>query len=89
MITEQQLDDVVAYVAGAGLSEATIATLKQTYPDWHYTYAFDDDMGHARPVRERDDFNVYLVNASDHCAQLTTQPEHASGVVFAEIGEEW
>ena len=89
MMNEQQLEQVIAYVATQGLSEVTLTQLKQQYPDWHYTYAFDDDMGAAMPVRERADFNVYLVDSSDHCAQLTRQIENATGVVFAEIAAEW
>lgn len=37
----------------------------------------------ARPVLERPGFNLYLINGSKHCLNLTTDPDVAIGVVIA------
>ena len=39
----------------------------------------------ARRWAERDTFNLYLVNSSDHCSKLCNDAESASGIVLAEV----
>jgi hypothetical protein len=45
----------------------------------------EDDISAAKPYIERPDFNVYLVDSRDHWSVLSLDPEHASGLVFAEV----
>jgi hypothetical protein len=67
-----------------GLDEAAVAALCAAYPGLHFTVCDDDDVpARLVPVAERAGFNVYLVDAGEHCAKFTTEPAHASGLVFA------
>lgn len=85
MISETQIDQVVGDVVSAGLSEATISGLRQRYTGVHFTYCNDDDICGPKPVRVATQFNVYLVDGRGHCLRFTTDTQHASGLVLAEI----
>lgn len=85
MISQQELDAIIHHVEQQGLSEAVLAQLRNQYNDYHFTYCIDDDMDAYEPVIEKNGFNIYFVNTSDHCASLTRQLETASGLVFGEV----
>jgi hypothetical protein len=86
MITEDVLNAICEYASGQVIGEPLVADLRKQYPDYHFTWCFDEDIGAtARPWAERENFNIYLVNSSDHCSKLSNDPESASGVVLAEV----
>ena len=90
MMTESDIEAILAEIESDGLSESLIVTVRQRYPDFHFTYCMDDDMDAHTPARVCRGFNVYYVNSTDHCATLTANLEQASGLVFAEvIDEDW
>lgn len=88
MITVEQLQAIIQNVEQHGLDHRTPARLRELYPGMHFTYCLDDDINHARPVEERTRFNIYLVEAGQHCLGLTTDLAVASGVVLAELVHE-
>ena len=85
MVNEQMLEQVIDVVTRQGLSEATLAGLREQFDDAHFTYCMDDDIGGATPFRECEGFNIYLVNSQDHCSVLTREVDGASGMVLAEV----
>lgn len=88
MIPPERLDQVAAIVTGAGLNEQTLAALRETFADLHFTYCMDQDIGVGSPVREADGFNLYLVDGRGHCMQFTTDAEAATGLVLAEVDDQ-
>ncbi|MET0065357.1 MAG: DUF6129 family protein [Candidatus Thiodiazotropha sp.] len=87
MISTDQLEQIGAFTQTHAPSEATLALLREKYPDIHFTYCMDDDVVAARPVHESDTFNLYLIDSRNHCLGFTQDPEIATGVVVAEIDE--
>jgi len=86
MIPEQVLNEICDYASSQEIGETLIAALRKQYPEYHFTWCFDDDIGAtAKPWTERPQFNLYLVNSSEHCSTLSNDPESASGVVLAEV----
>lgn len=85
MLNEQAIEQVIDVVKQQGLSEATLAVLREQFDDAHFTYCMDDDVGAANPYRECEGFNIYLVNSADHCSVLTREVDGASGMVLAEV----
>lgn len=85
MSVAENIEAVVADVLSSGLSEGTVADLRQRYQGIHFTWCMDDDVCGPEPVREAKGFNVYLVDASEHCLRFTDDPEAASGFVLAEV----
>ena len=88
MIAQQDLDAIISVVEQQGLSETLIGQLRDQYSDYHFTYCMDDDMDAHTPAIAKDQFNVYFVNSADHCASLTKDLDHASGLVFGEVIED-
>ncbi|GAB6054550.1 hypothetical protein JCM17960_33700 [Magnetospira thiophila] len=86
MITDDVIDQVINFVARNGIDATKISDLRAQVGGIHVTHCMDDDIGeNARPVRETPDFNVYLVDSSDHCLRLTPDREIATGLVIAEV----
>ena len=90
MIAADQIAALADAVAEQGLDEHAIARLRDAYPQLHFTYCSDDDVGaNAKPVAERPGFNVYLVGGTTgHCLTMTNDNEFATGLVFAEVIED-
>ncbi|MNQ19299.1 hypothetical protein D3C85_323600 [compost metagenome] len=86
MISQAVLDDVIRQAEEGVLDDALLARLRSANPGVHFTLCMDDDiMVNAKPLFERQRFNLYLVNSSDHCSILSNDPDAASGIVLAEI----
>ncbi|WP_027854787.1 DUF6129 family protein [Marinobacterium litorale] len=86
MITEDVLNEICDFASSQVIGEELVAELRIKYPDYHFTWCFDDDIGAtAKPWAERPTFNLYLVNSADHCSKLSNDPGSASGIVVAEV----
>jgi hypothetical protein len=83
MISENDLDQIVTKTLEVGANESGLAVLKQSFPHLHFTLCSDDDIINGKPIYKNPLFNMYLVNTSQHCAVLTNDADHASGVVIA------
>ncbi|MGB1090733.1 MAG: hypothetical protein ACPGYX_01315 [Oceanobacter sp.] len=88
MISSEQLEQLMQDVEASGLDEARVIELRKQYEGTHFTYCMDDDVIYPKAYAERNGFNVYLVDSSDHCSKITSAVEYASGVVLAEVIED-
>lgn len=85
-VTETLLDQITTIISRAGVGMESTAALRDAFPDIHFTYCLDDDIGAGiDPFREADGFNIYLINGSEHCISFTRSLEAATGLVLAEI----
>lgn len=85
MINPEQVQEIAAKIAAAGVDENTVAMLRQNYPRIHFTYCMDDDIPNHRPVVACARFNLYLIDGREHCLCLTSDYDVATGLVVAEI----
>jgi len=85
MISIEQTNEIAETCDRLGVDESVISTLRQQYPDIHFTYCMDDDIPNHEPVIERPGFNLYLIDGREHCLCLTRDYSSATGVVVAEI----
>lgn len=85
MISQERLAEITEFIEAKGLDEITVSGLRVQYPGMHFTYCMDDDVYEVDPVQERQRFNIYLVDAREHCLRLTNDPDVATGLVIAEI----
>ena len=81
----EELAGIAAWLKERELSESILPELRQSYPDMHFTWCMDDDIGCEAAVLEEEGFNLYLVDGREHCLKFTTDPEAATGVVIAEV----
>jgi hypothetical protein len=88
MISHQLIDQVIAIITRAGASTESVAALREAFPDLHFTYCLDDEIGAGiAPLREADGFNLYLVDGRNHCLTFTSDIDAATGMVLAEVTE--
>jgi len=81
-LAEGQLEAIAAAVDDPRSLEL-VGRLRSQFAGLTFTLCADDDVIGVRPVLEQSEFNLYLVDGSDHCMRLTRQPELASGVLVA------
>jgi hypothetical protein len=87
VIAPERIDLVARVVERAGLSDQTVSALRESFPECHFTYCLDDDIGaEAEPVREGDGFRIYLIDGRGHCMRFTGDQDSATGLVLAETG---
>lgn len=85
MITEQTIKEIAQLTSQLPLDQAISSGLRNRFPEIHFSYCLDDDVINGRPVISTPDFNLYLVDARDHCLTLTTNHEVATGVLVAQV----
>ncbi len=80
-------EDVLArFDAALGLQDAdadALAGFRNDFPGISLTRCDLSDLGVEEPFREYPRFNLYLIDARDHCSHLTADPACATGVVIA------
>lgn len=64
-------------------ANAVLADFRRRFPGLTLTRCDVSDMGVEEPFREYPRFNLYLVDAADHCWRLTADPARATGIVVA------
>jgi hypothetical protein len=60
------------------------ARLREFLPSILVTSCDASDMGVEEPFRDSPKGLVYLVDRSEHCWKITTDPETATGILFAK-----
>jgi hypothetical protein len=86
MINDELIDQIVTILSRAGLTDASVAALRDAFPALHFTHCLDDDIGAGiEPAREAERFNLYLVDGRSHCMTFTRDPDAATGLVLADI----
>lgn len=61
--------------------------LRAAFPDLHFTFCDDADVLSDDAFLASAGFNLYLIDASSHCLQLTVDLAVASGLVVATLEE--
>lgn len=78
------LDRIRSLLEGEGSAADRIASLRNTFPGVSLTRCDASDMDTETPVLQTQGFDVYLIDTSEHCVKITTQPEAATGLIVAE-----
>lgn len=84
MIEEKVINEINTALIKQGLNENAVTALRKKWPGIHFTYCSDDDVSHAKAVRESDGFNIYLIDSRNHCLCFTSSTEVATGLVLAQ-----
>lgn len=69
---------------GASNNAERIANVRKAFPDLSLTRCDASDMDAETPVLETPGFYVYLLDTSEHCVRITTDPAAATGLIVAE-----
>ena len=74
----------VENVLGKAVTVGWLERLRRVLPGRAITVCDAADMTEGRPYREYPEFEVYLVDGSGHCWQLTQDPAVATALVVAQ-----
>ncbi|QSA99310.1 hypothetical protein [Methylococcus sp. EFPC2] len=83
-IATNALDEIRGLLEGEGSSAERVANLRKAFPGLSLTRCDAGDMDTETPILETAGFAVYLIDTSEHCVRITTQPEAATGLILAE-----
>ena len=84
-LSTQDLAEIDGLFAGADGETQAIEALRRRFPSLSLTRCDASDVDAEQPFRQYPAFNLYLVDAADHCWRLTSDPERATGLVMAGI----
>lgn len=87
MIAVQQLTEIADHLQHHWQGPATLVALRGMLPGVHLAWCMEDEIGADEPVVEAEQFNLYLIDGSNHCLTLTSELEQATGILIAEVDE--
>jgi hypothetical protein len=82
-LSEEALARIDAVLEPRDADPAAVAGIRRAVGGLSVTQCDESDMGVETPFRQYPKFNLYLVDASQHCWRLTADPARASGLVVA------
>ena len=82
-LNEDALTRLEAALSPPDADPVALAGFRRDFPGLSLTRCDVSDLGVEQPFRQYQRFNLYLVDASDHCWRLTADPARATGVVVA------
>lgn len=81
-LAENELDEIAKLLAAPGAEAETVAELRRRFRHLSWTRCDASDMTEP-PFRRCGRFDLHLLDTSDHCAQVTTDPARTTGVILA------
>lgn len=82
-LTVSQLESIERFLM-AEAAPSNIAAFRAEFPGVAITRCDASDVQDETPFRKHPLFDLYLLDARDHCVRLTTNPNEATGVVVAQ-----
>ena len=82
-LAEQELNEIEQVLNRPDASGLAYAELRQRFPHLALTRCDASDVT-EEPFRSYPAFDLHLLDASDHCAQVTEDPAKATGLILAK-----
>lgn len=82
-LAEQELIEIEQVLTSPDASGAAFGELRKRFPRLALTRCDASDVT-EEPFRSYQAFDLHLLDASDHCAQVTTDPARATGLILAK-----
>jgi hypothetical protein len=83
-LSEDALTRIDAVLRLPDADSGALAGFRHDFPGLSLTRCDVSDLGVEEPFRQYPRFNLYLVDASEHCWRFTADPARATGLVVAE-----
>jgi hypothetical protein len=81
-LSADELMEIDRVLSAPDVDACVVAEMRQRFPHLSWTKCDASDVTET-PFRSYDRFDVHLVDRTDHCVQITTDPMRASGIVVA------
>jgi hypothetical protein len=82
-LNEEALARIEAALSPQDADPFALLAFRRDFPALSITRCDASDLGVEQPFRQYHRFNLYLVDASEHCWRLTADPARATGLVVA------
>ena len=82
-LSEEAIAGIETLLGAQRLEPAALAAFRQQFPSLSFTRCDLSDLGVEEPFREFPRFSLFLLDTSDHCSRLTSDPARATGLVVA------
>ncbi len=82
-ISAEDWNEVELALSGDAAGASAVAHLRKKLPRLSWTRCDASDVSET-PYRSFPRFDVHLIDAADHCVRITTEPEHATGLIVAD-----
>jgi hypothetical protein len=76
------LTEIEQALSAPDVDAAAVAALRGRFPHLSWTRCDASDVVET-PFRSLARFDLHLVDTADHCVQITTDPERATGIIVA------
>jgi hypothetical protein len=82
-VSAEELTEIEQVLAGLSADAPVIAEMKGRYPKLSWTRCDASDVVEA-PYKQTTLYDIHLLNTHDHCAQITSDPAQATGIILAK-----
>ncbi len=82
-LSTEDLAEIDRLLSAPDAAGSSLMDLRRRFPHYAWTQCDASDVS-EQPFRTYPRFDVHLLNSSDHCAQVTNDPAHATGIVLAK-----
>ncbi|WP_409190659.1 hypothetical protein [Bradyrhizobium sp. RDM4] len=83
MVLEGELTNIGQTLTSIDAASEPCPTLRQKFPHLAWICCDASDMTHT-PFRRFGQFDLHLLDSGAQCAQITNDPERATGIVLAK-----
>jgi len=80
---DNELNEIAQLLAAPGADGELFTELRRRFQHLSWTRCDASDMA-EEPFRSLGKFDLHLVDGSDHCVQVTSDPARATGVILAK-----
>ncbi len=84
-LAASELEQIEAILANTTHASNPFAELRQRFPGLSWTRCDASDVNET-PFRSYPAYDLHLLDGSDHCAQITSDPSRATGLILAGRG---
>jgi hypothetical protein len=81
-LADSELNEIEQVLTGPDASAVAFGELRRRFPHLALTRCDASDVT-EEPFRSYPVFDLHLLDASDHCAQVTADPARATGLILA------
>ncbi|BBO99667.1 DUF6129 family protein [Sulfuriferula nivalis] len=82
-ITHDQVSSLTSLLVALPRGENPVAAVRSSFPEMSVSRCSADDMRDETPFRRVGDYDVFLVDTSNHCWRIIDEPATATGVILA------
>jgi len=82
-LSDTELSEIEKVLSAENAAAGAFSELRQRFPKFSWTQCDASDV-YDTPFRTFPQYDLHLLDTADHCAQLTTDLERATGIILAK-----